>query len=174
MATELYLNPDNTVGGLDSGQVMVAPTQEEFEECCCACPAETPCDQCECTPDSIELYFEGVLDCDNPGTPFAWNGAWICLSQDPTCACQWTAVSGGVTFIIGVDAGGWFITAQRTVGGKLHIYFSRSSVAVVDDCDEERSGVANELGVGDCNTTFGPVIVYKGYDGTVSWRPCCL
>ena len=37
MATELYHNPDGTVGGLDGGKVMVAPTQEEFEACCC-CP----------------------------------------------------------------------------------------------------------------------------------------
>ena len=35
MAIELYRNPDGSVGGLDAGKVMVAPTQEEFDECCC-------------------------------------------------------------------------------------------------------------------------------------------
>ena len=41
MAIELYRNPDGSVGGLDAGKVMVAPTQEEFEACCCK-----PCTDC--------------------------------------------------------------------------------------------------------------------------------
>jgi len=35
VAIELYRNPDDSVGGLDAGKVMVAPTQEAFEDCCC-------------------------------------------------------------------------------------------------------------------------------------------
>ena len=62
MATELYLNPDNTVGGLDSGQVMVAPTQEEFEDCCCE---GEPCSDClETEQPNAVATVDGPGKCD--------------------------------------------------------------------------------------------------------------
>ena len=42
MPIVIYRNPDGSVGGLDAGKVMVAPTQEEFEDCCCG----EPCTDC--------------------------------------------------------------------------------------------------------------------------------
>ena len=39
MPIVIYRNPDGSVGARnpDTGDLMVAPTQEEFEECCCGC-----------------------------------------------------------------------------------------------------------------------------------------
>lgn len=60
MAIELYRNPDGSVGGLDAGKVMVAPTQEEFEDCCCE--AIVPCADCcgEYVQDSAVVTVTGT------------------------------------------------------------------------------------------------------------------
>ena len=112
MATELYLNPDNTVGGLDSGKVMVAPTQEEFEECCC----KRPCEDCGfaqsdavytiipasggCT-DSCHWWYPGGVVSDSyfeePGT------------YDPGgCSWRWGSHAESLQIIYVLATGRWY------------------------------------------------------------------
>jgi len=68
MATNLYINPDNTIGGLESGKVMVAPTQEEFEDCCCE---SVPCTDCTGAQPAADVVISGSC-----------GGEWYCSDAD--------------------------------------------------------------------------------------------
>ena len=119
MAIELYHNPDGSVGGLDAGEVMVAPTQEEFEECCCA--SEVPCTDCAgiqpsaiatvtgTCAQSVKDYFSGTYLFDasynwgagctwrfrKTGYPTGYGYLYVhtCIADGSFCAVM--AVGGG-------------------------------------------------------------------------------
>jgi len=103
MATNLYINPDNTIGGLESGKVMVAPTQEEFEACCCdGCPED-------CFDSQPELVCSISGSCDEVCSRFndtfsfreyaAYNCEWV-----------WDLYTAPYTFYIHIkkEAGVWY------------------------------------------------------------------
>lgn len=86
-----YQNPDGSIAADGSGNIMEAPTQEEFEDCCCEDSAP-----CECTEDfngsewsylRITGYEDGQLTAcsqcmESSGTP--WDGIFVFTSD-----CLW-------------------------------------------------------------------------------------
>lgn len=92
--TRLYMNPDGTVGVDSSGNPMAAPTQEEFEDCCCG-----RCQWCATTPRTLTLTIANWNSnsngpvCVNGMEVSGWNadlnGVHV-LNYDGGTSCSWS------------------------------------------------------------------------------------
>ena len=121
MATNLYINPDNTIGGLESGKVMVAPTQEEFEECCCE-PCE-PCDDAKGETTAVVTII-GTCDqtCKDLAGSYVWGAWWV---YPPGCYWRWERNRPGVSWDRVTlyasnpfsGSGYWLATVHGDIGG---------------------------------------------------------
>ena len=98
MATNLYINPDNTIGGLESGKVMVAPTQEEFEECCCVVPC-VDCGGVTVQPSLVGSVVDDACDalCLNAAGTIPFDEFVSDGPEDPgnsDCTWYWFLIDG--------------------------------------------------------------------------------
>ncbi|HUU60549.1 MAG TPA: hypothetical protein VMZ50_13495, partial [Phycisphaerae bacterium] len=59
--TTLLANPDGTLATDAAGNLMVAPTQEEFEACCCAAWECADCCLCAAEDFYLDLAFNGDM-----------------------------------------------------------------------------------------------------------------
>ena len=160
MATNLYINPDNTIGGLESGKVMMAPTQEEFEDCCCV----NPCADCGGTPEeNLQPNLEAtvVVTCDNAAC-LDCNGAYYhSLFQygDPgltDCQWMWLSVADPETFYINVfyDVLSGLFTAQARNTWVWNRRFGTDDITGDVSCDpvtHKLVGTFSLDGQGDCS-----------------------
>lgn len=87
----LLANPDGTLAVNASGNLIVAPSQAVFEECCCIEEADHACGHCDFTPKRFTAVISGVTCC--------FEGVeWICdyindthvlLQQSSHNYCSW-------------------------------------------------------------------------------------
>ena len=154
MATELYLNPDNTVGGLDSGQVMVAPTQEEFEDCCCAVP---PCEGCATVqPDAVISFVSDGCDveCADLLSPLPYNSG---VPGEGGCVWKWSAYGEENNFynllIYYCSDGRFYAIASHQRLGTYYSIFGGTQTPPCEPSSDDR--YKDITGLVSCNSETG-------------------
>lgn len=177
----LYSNPDGSLACDADGFPMEAPTQAEFEACCCGPPGPTPGEPCaDCldgTPAAYTITVHGLKQCFYGQIDWCGNDIPIVLTQSPGDSCSWVNTyacsppeetgGGDRTYYISLTRLGLdFILSIWTIippFGQEVLFFGSAASGCLDSV----LGMANTIAAEDCGGGEG----WWGYDGTADIVP---
>jgi len=158
VAIKLYRKSNGAVGGWDpvGKTLMAAPSQEEFEKCCCCpCPADVVEEgneflECDCTPRYMSLKLR---DADE-----AVNGDWCLEASEAPINYFWNLIDGNRRFIVAVNGANFYIFVRSWDVSPTVYYFDAYVARNESDCEEKHADIPNEL---------------EGKTGTATIQGCC-